>query len=102
MTRRDYPAFSETAGGTAVRVRVNPRSSRDELVDLKGELVRIKLTAPAVEGEANRALIRFLAEEIGVPKSDIEIVSGDRSRRKTVRIRGISVDGVLKALNRDV
>ena len=51
--------------------------------------MRVRLTAPAVENRANDALVRFLAEVLGVPRGCVEIVAGDRGRTKIVRVRGI-------------
>ena len=76
---------------------MNPRSSKDELVDLNEKPIRVKLTAPPVDGEANRALIHLIARAVKIPKNDVEIVAGRRSRLKTVKIRGI---GALEVVNR--
>lgn len=84
------PAFSETSGGALIRVRVTPRSSRNELADVEGDALRVKLAAPPLKGAANRALIDLLARHLGVGRRSLEIVSGERSRQKTVRIRGVS------------
>ena len=81
-----------------VRIKVNPRSSRNEITDLESDPVRVKLTAPPVEGEANRALIQFVARSVRVPKSDVEIVSGEKSRHKTIRIRGRKLSEVIDSL----
>ncbi len=83
-----------------VRIKVNPRSSRDEITDLQSDPVRVKLTAPPVEGEANRALIQFVARSVRVPRRDIEIVSGQKSRKKTVRIRNRKLSEVISYLER--
>jgi uncharacterized protein (TIGR00251 family) len=84
-----------------VRIKVNPRSSRDEITDLQSDRVRVKLTAPPVEGEANRALIQFVARSVRVPRRDIEIVSGQKSRKKTVRIRGRKLSEVIHCLEKN-
>jgi hypothetical protein len=77
----------ETPEGILVEVKVIPRSSRNELAGATDGVLRIKLTAPPVEGSANRQLLEFLAELLGVRKSDMEIVKGLSSRNKTIRIR---------------
>jgi len=59
---------------------------------------RIKLTAPPIEGKANKALINFLAKKTGLPKSKIQIVSGEHSRNKTIRIHNISSDNAMQYL----
>lgn len=82
-----------------VEIRVVPRASRDELAgfDDAGRL-RVRLTAPPVEGAANRALIKLLAKSLGVSKSAVTIVKGETSRNKLVEIDGLSEDAVRGAL----
>ncbi len=58
--------------------------------------MRVRLTAPPVEGKANKALQRFLARLLGIAKGDVEIVAGETSRSKTVRLHGITADGLAK------
>jgi len=82
---------------TTLSVRVLPRSSRDEIVGTQDGIYKIKLTAPAVEGKANKSLVSFLAKRLGLPKTKIQIISGERSRTKTIRIHGLPPDEV-KAL----
>jgi uncharacterized protein (TIGR00251 family) len=79
-------------------VKVSPRSSKNELSDMKSEPIRVKLTASPVEGEANQALIKVFARAVGVPRRDVEIVSGKRSRLKTVQILGLAVDEIVRRL----
>ena len=82
---------------TIINVKVIPRASRDQIAGIEQGLYRIKLTAPPVEGRANKALKELLARRLGLPKGDIEIISGERSRQKSVRIHGLSPQDV-KAL----
>jgi uncharacterized protein (TIGR00251 family) len=71
-------------------LRVKPRAQRDRLKSgPSGELV-LELHAPPVEGEANEACLKFLAKVAGVPKSDVTILAGQKSRRKLLRISGRS------------
>jgi hypothetical protein len=77
----------ETSEGILLEVKVIPRSARNELAGTADGVLRIKLTAPPVDGSANRQLLEFLAELLGVRKSDMEIVKGLSSRNKTIRIR---------------
>ena len=79
-----------------IRVKVVPRSSRNEIL-MRDELVTVKVSAPPVEGAANRALIALLAEKLKVSKSSIDIRSGKNSRLKLLRVRGLSLQQV-KAL----
>jgi uncharacterized protein (TIGR00251 family) len=69
-----------------LKVYLQPKSSKNEIVGLYRDGIKIKVTAPPVEGKANEALIRFLAKELGISISSIEILKGHRSREKTLRI----------------
>lgn len=64
-------------------------------------MYRIKLTAPAVEGKANKALLKFLAKRLGLPKPNIQIISGERSRTKSIRIHGLTAQQVKERLAAD-
>ena len=55
-------------------------------------IYKIKLTAPAIEGKANQALLKLLAKKLGLPKTKIEIISGERSRTKSIRINGLTTE----------
>lgn len=69
-----------------LRLRVQPRSACDSLDAGAGERIRIRLTAPPVDGKANRLLVRFLARQFGVPQRQVKLRSGESSRDKRVRI----------------
>ncbi|HEU4761343.1 MAG TPA: DUF167 domain-containing protein [Gemmatimonadales bacterium] len=71
-----------------LRILVQPRASRSEIVGPHGDALKVRLAAPPVDGAANEELVRLLAREYKVPKSAIEIVAGLSSRRKTIRIQG--------------
>jgi uncharacterized protein (TIGR00251 family) len=75
---------------TRFAVRVTPRAGRDEIigVDLQGEL-RIRVAAPPVDGRANAAVIRLVADELDVPASAVEIISGASARHKRLEVHGI-------------
>jgi uncharacterized protein len=75
---------------TEIQVRLTPKSSRNEVSGREGEIYRIKVTAPPVDGKANEALVAFLAKKLGVAKGKIRIISGASSRLKRVRIEGLS------------
>jgi uncharacterized protein (TIGR00251 family) len=80
------------------RVRVVPRASRDKIAGIHDGAVRIRLTAPPVEGAANEALVAFLSSVLRVPKRDIELVSGQTARNKVVSVSGLSPEEVLARL----
>jgi uncharacterized protein (TIGR00251 family) len=80
-------------------VLVVPRASRTSVGPMVGDRLRVAVTAPPVDGEANAAVIDALAEVFGVRRSSVTIVRGERGRRKTVAIEGArpgSLDGVLR------
>ena len=69
---------------------MQPGAKRSEFAGRHGERVKVRLAAPAVEGKANAALIEFLADYFGVPRRNVSIVSGVRSRAKRVAIEGVA------------
>ncbi len=86
-----------TDGTTAtarVTVRPTPRVSRDEVVGFVGETLRVRVTAPPVDGRVNEALIRLLAAVLDVPRGDVRLVGGQTSREKVVAIDGLSMEEV--------
>ena len=96
--------IQDTPGGASFLVRVTPRASRSGITGILGEgtvaALKIALHAPPVEGRANAALIEFLAELLGTPRSAIAIASGQRGRRKRVMIRGRSSAEVAAAIEK--
>jgi hypothetical protein len=77
---QDHPS------GVSFKIRVQPRSSRNQILGMQGGALKLKVTAPPVEGAANQACIELLAKEVGVPKSCLEITFGQAGRSKTVLI----------------
>lgn len=79
-------------------VRVIPRSPRTRVDGRRGGAVLIRLAAPPVDGAANDALLRYLAEALGVPRRSVRLLAGATSRDKKVAISGLDVSAVLAAL----
>src|SRR5437867_5846823 len=77
-----------------ISIRVQPRASRNAVVGWTGDTLNIRLTAPPVEGAANTACLKFLADLLDLPPSNLTIIKGDRSRQKVVRITGLSQEEV--------
>ena len=69
-----------------LNIQLAPRSGKDAIEGIYDGRLRLRITAPPVDGKANRALLAFLAGEFGVARSAVCIVSGEKSRRKSVRI----------------
>jgi hypothetical protein len=81
--------------GAALAIRVTPRASRNEIVEVLADgTVKIRLTAPPVEGKANDALVEFLAKVLEVPRAAIEIVAGVTGRDKLVSILNVDAETV--------
>lgn len=83
-----------------VHVRVVPRAAANEIVDVNGEVLKVRVRDLPVKGKANEALVKLLAKTLGLPKDQVEIVAGHKARHKTVRIRGLDRDLVLDLLQR--
>jgi len=83
-----------TAKGVRVSVRVQPRASTNEVVGIHGDALRVRLTAPPVDGAANNALIDLLRRTFGIPAGAITIVYGASSRTKVVELEGVTEDRV--------
>ena len=84
--------------GVSFRVRVQPRSSRNQVAGILDGALKIRLTAPPVEGEANEACRSFLAELLGVSRSQVAIVAGVAGRNKVVRVEGVAPEKIKDAL----
>jgi uncharacterized protein (TIGR00251 family) len=82
--------------GTVVRVAVHvqPRASRSEIIGQHGAALKVRLQAPPVDGAANEALVRLLADSLGVPQRSVRVVAGATSRAKTVEVDGTTEDAV--------
>jgi uncharacterized protein (TIGR00251 family) len=79
----------EVSGGVRFAVHVQPRASRSEVSGVHGAALKVRLSAPPVEGAANEALIALLAERLGVTRRQVRIVAGATSRAKTVEVDGV-------------
>ncbi len=93
------PWLREVPGGVALEVLVQPRASRTRVVGEHDGRLKIQLAAPPVDGEANAALVDFLARALAVRRSDVAIERGETGRRKTVRVAGAAPAAVRAALS---
>jgi uncharacterized protein (TIGR00251 family) len=82
-----------------IKIYLQPKSSKNEIVGPYRDGIKVKVTAPPREGKANEALIRLLAKKLGIPPSSIEILKGDHSREKTLRISGDLGQELMKKSN---
>jgi len=90
--------FNHKDGAVTFRVRVQPRASRTEVMGEHAGAIKLRIAAPPVDGKANEECRRFLAKLLGVSASSVEIVSGESSRDKVIRIRNVSAQRLRDAL----
>ncbi|MBC7076104.1 MAG: YggU family protein [Syntrophomonadaceae bacterium] len=90
--------LKEIEDGIKLEVKVQPRSSKNQIIGEYEGALKIKLTAAPVEGEANQALIKFLADLLSIPKRNVVLVKGESSRNKTVIVKGINKEELLKKI----
>ena len=83
-----------TSSDVRFAVRLTPRAAADRIDGVVDGVLRARVGAPAVEGAANNALIRLIADALGVARRDVRIVAGATSRQKLVVVDGVSVDAV--------
>jgi uncharacterized protein len=84
----------DTPAGATFAVKVQPRARKGAITGELGDALKLALTAPPVEGRANQACIEFFANLLDVPRSSVTIASGETSRRKVIRVSGMSADEV--------
>ena len=94
----EMPRMTEKDGATTVDVVVKPRSAREGIGPAVGDRLCIAVNAPPVDGKANDAVVRVLAETFHVPRSAITIVRGETGRKKTIRIVGVAAAVVARAM----
>ncbi|MGB9790995.1 MAG: DUF167 domain-containing protein [Thermacetogeniaceae bacterium] len=97
--------IAPTKDGIRIQVKVQPRSSRNEIVGIFDDHLKVKLTAPPVDGEANKMLKEYLSEVFGCASRNVEILKGSTGRTKLVEIRGVlfkdAVDFLSRVLKRE-
>jgi uncharacterized protein len=92
--------LTETPAGITFAVKVHPRARKNAITGEVGEALKLALTAPPVDGKANHACIEFFANLLKVPHSSVTIASGLSSRRKLIRVAGLSLDQLRERLER--
>jgi len=94
------PSTKSPDVGAIVVVRVQPRSNANALVGWSGDTLKVRVTAPPVEGAANTACLSVLSKLLDVPLTHVSFVKGEHSRNKVVRILGLTEDQVQDRLGR--
>lgn len=93
--------YLEKDGALIFKVQVVPRASRSRIVGEYNSALRVRIAAPPVDGAANEELVRVLAQAFGVRKSAVQITAGQTSKRKEVRVSGVSSAALSKVLRED-
>lgn len=91
--------FREKDGALIFTVRAAPRASRSEIAGEHDGALKVRLTCPPVDNAANEELIKLLAKEFGVAKSDVEILSGQTSKTKQVAVKNIKPEILKKKIS---
>jgi hypothetical protein len=86
------------SGGAVLEILAQPRASRSRVVGEHDGRLKIQLAAPPVDGEANAALLAFLAEALSVKRADVALLAGETGRRKRVRVAGIAAEAAASLL----
>jgi uncharacterized protein (TIGR00251 family) len=84
--------------GVVIALHVQPRASKNQIVGEQAGELKVRLTSPPVDGAANKLCREFFAKLLGVSKSHVELISGDKSRHKRVLVRGVTLDDVVARL----
>lgn len=91
--------LKEDSQGIVFKVKVQPRASKNEVAGVLGDALKVRITAPPVDGEANECCINFFAKLFKVAKKDVEIISGHTGRNKTILICGIDKVGFYQVIS---
>lgn len=91
--------IKEQDGSISFDILVAPRASREKIGPIVGERLKIAVSSPPVEGQANEAIVALLARALRVKRQDVTILVGEKGKRKTVRIKGIQSQRLLDLLH---
>lgn len=93
------PWLSQTTSGVEIAIYAAPRASRTRVVGPHGDRLKVQVTAPPVDGAANREIEKLLAGALGVSRSAVSVIAGETSKRKRVRIDGVDSASAREALD---
>lgn len=97
---QDILKVAETTDGIVFNVCVQPRASRNELCGISGNELKLRITSPPVEGSANKLCIEFLASFLGIAKSRVSILRGEKSRHKSIKVIDVEKEEFLALLQK--
>jgi uncharacterized protein len=87
-------------GGIEVRLHILPRARQNRIVGIHNKALKVKIIAPPVDDAANRAIIEYFADLLGLPKSNARIASGLKSKEKALQIKGISLQSFIQTIEK--
>lgn len=90
--------LKESSEGAILNLHIQPKASKTEVAGQYGDALRLRIAAPPVEGAANKALCRYLAESFSIPQNRVEILGGLTGRKKRILLRGVSAKEVQEIL----
>lgn len=93
------PWLHAAEGGVTIDLFVQPRASKNQIVGVRGDELKVRLTSPPVDGAANKLCGEYFAKLFGVAKGEVTLVAGERSRHKRLLVRGLTVDEVLRTVD---
>ncbi len=97
--KKSQPRNKTEETSVSLSVRIQPRASKNEITRMDDGRLKIRLTAPPVDGAANEALVKFLADAFDVGRSQVEIVSGHTGREKIIKVIGVDEEAAQRLLN---
>ena len=100
MNKRNILHISKTDNGIVLKVWVQPKSANNEMKGIIGDALGVRVTSPPIDNRANKACVELLAKELGLRRSQVEIINGHKSRTKMVRLMGVTPDGIEQLVNR--
>lgn len=87
---------------TTIEIHLQPGAKRNEIIGFRERILYVKVTALPQKGQANRALLELMAQTLGVPKDNVEIIRGQSSRSKVIALYGLTLGEVKEILGRDL
>lgn len=94
-------AHTDAVPDAVINVRLQPRAKRNAIVDERDGVLRVSVAAAPVDGRANAALCKLIAKRAGIARGQVSLIAGERSREKLVRVEGLSLEELRRALGLD-
>ena len=96
--KTQYTCISEKGADVVLVVRLTPNSSKNEFCEISDEFLKVKVSAQPIENKANKELIKFLSDSFNIPKTRLELLSGDKSKLKRILIKDTKKDEILSKI----